>query len=153
VKPPKAVEASSPSTIAWWKNPGVIYFIAAGESPIAIKIGMAAITGNRDLRTTIVRRLSQIQSSNHERIRLLGVIQFTHDTYGEYPTWCAEAKERELHNKFKHLCRFAAYTRGAEWFDSHPELPARIKQIATKPEALHLPISFPSVAENGAECS
>jgi hypothetical protein len=153
VKPPKPVEVSSPSTVAWWKNPAVIYFIAAGERPEAIKIGIAAITGNRDLRATIVRRLSQIQSSNHERIRLLGVIQFTHDTYGEYPTRCAEAKERELHNEFELLCRFPAYTRGAEWFDPSPELLARIEQIATKPEALHLPISFPSVAENGVECS
>ena len=153
MKPPKPVEASSPSTIVWWKNPGVIYFIAAGEPPVAIKIGIAAITGNRDLRATIVRRLSQIQSSNHERIRLLGVIQFTHDTYGECPTWYADAKERELHNEFEHLCRFAVYTRGAEWFNPSSELLVRIEQIATKPEALHLPIFFPSVAKNGAECS
>ena len=153
VKPPKQVEACSPGTVAWWKNPGVIYFIAAGEPPIAIKIGMAAITGNRDLRATIVRRLSQIQSSNHEHIRLLGVIHFTHATYGLYPTRDADAKERELHNEFEHLCRFVAYTRGAEWFNPAPELLARIEQIATKPEALQLPRSFPSVAENEAECS
>lgn len=100
-----------------------------------------------------MRRLSQIQSSNHERIRLLGVIQFTHDTYGECPTWYADAKERELHNEFGHLCRFAVYTRGAEWFNPSSELLVRIEQIATKPEALHLPIFFPSVAKNGAECS
>jgi hypothetical protein len=151
VKPPKPVEAASPSTVAWWKNPGVIYFIAAGEPPVAIKIGMAAITGNRDLKATIVRRLSQIQSSNHERIRLLGVIHFTHDPYGEYPTWHAEVKERELHNEFEHLCRFGAYTRGAEWFNPAPELLARIGQVARRPEDLQLPISFSSV--DRAECS
>jgi len=95
VKPPRPVEGCSESTVAWWKNPGIIYFIAAGEPPVAIKIGMAAITGNRDLKAAVERRLSQIQSSNNERLRLLGVIHFTHDTYGLYPTQCAEAKERE----------------------------------------------------------
>ena len=113
---------------------------------------MAAIT-NRDLGATIVRRLSQIQSSNHERIRLLGVIHFTQDTYGLYPTRAAEVKERELHIEFKRLCRFAPYSRGAEWFNPAPELLARIEQIAMKPEALQLPRLFPSVAENDAECS
>ncbi len=145
MKPPKLVEAASPSTVAWWKNPGVIYFIAAGEPPVAIKIGMAAITGDRDLKAAIVRRLSQIQHSNHERICLLGVICFTHEAHGLYPTRDADAKERELHNEFEHLCRFAKYTRGAEWFNPAPELLARIEQISTKPEALHLPRCFSSV--------
>lgn len=154
MNPPKSVETALPSTVAWWKNPGVIYFIAAGEPPIAIKIGMAAITekNNRNLTNTIVRRLSKIQSSNHERIRLLGVIHFTHETYGPYPTREAEAKERELHNEFKSHCRFAAYTCGAEWFNPVPELLARIEEVATKPEALQLPSYFSSVAENGVEC-
>jgi hypothetical protein len=78
--------------------------------------------------------------------RLLGVIHFTH---GLYPTGDAEAKERQLHTEFKDLCRFAAYTRGAEGFDPAPELLARIEQPATTPEALQLPRSFPSV--NGPE--
>src|SRR5690242_20383951 len=151
MKPPKPVEAASPGTVAWWKNSGVIYFIAAGEPPIAIKIGMAAITGKRDLKATIVRRLSQIQSSNHERICLLGVIHFTQDTYS-HPTRDAEVKERQLHNEFERLCRFAEYTRGAEWFNPTPELLARIEQVATKPEALQLPKYFSSVVENGLGC-
>jgi len=151
VKPPRPVEGCSENTVAWWKNPGIIYFIAAGEPPVAIKIGMAAITGNRDLKAAVERRLSQIQSSNHERLRLLGVIHFTHDTYGLYPTQCAEAKERELHNEFEHLRRFAARERGAEWFNPAPELLARIEEVATKPEALQLPRSFPSV--DTEECS
>ena len=141
MKPPKAVEKSAPSMIAWWKNPGVLYFIAAGDPPVAVKIGMAAITGNRSLRDTVVRRLSQIQSSNHELIRLLGIIHFTE---GDYPTRNADARERELHNEFEHLCRFKAYTRGAEWFSASQELLTRIEQIATKPEALELPVSFSS---------
>jgi hypothetical protein len=142
-----------PSTVAWWKNPGVIYFVAAGKGPSAIKIGMAAITGHLDLTATIVRRLSQIQSSNHERICLLGVIHFTHDNSGEHPTREAEVKERELHEEFEHLCRFAPYTRGAEWFDPSDKLLERIEQIATKPEALQLPRYFSSVAKkNGVEC-
>jgi hypothetical protein len=146
VKTPITAELASPSTVAWWKKPGVIYFIAAGEPPVAIKIGMAAITGDRDLKATISRRLSQIQSSNHELIRLLGVIHFTQ---GEYPTRDAEAKERELHDEFRGHCRFAEYTRGAEWFKAVPELLARIEKVATKPEALQLPITFSSVVMEG----
>src|SRR5437868_601225 len=145
MKPPKSVELCSHSTLAWWKNPGVIYFIAAGEPPAAIKIGMAAITSNRGMDATIVRRLSQIQSSNHERVRLLGVIQFTD---GPYPTRDAEGKERELHTEFGHLRRFAEYSRGAEWFNAAPELLARIEQIATKPEGLQLPEFFNSPCAN-----
>jgi hypothetical protein len=114
---------------------------------------MAAITSKRDLTETIVRRLSQIQSSNHELIRLLGVIHFTHDAYGLYPTRDAETKERELHTEFRYLCQFAEYTRGAEWFKAAPELLARIEQIARKPETLHLPIYFSSLADKAAECS
>lgn len=139
MKPPKSIEVCSSSTLAWWKNSGVIYFIAAGEPPVAIKIGVAAITGNRSMKATIVRRLTQIQSSNHERVRLLGVIQFID---GPHPTRDAEAKERELHTEFSYLRRFAEYTRGAEWFNPAPALLARIEQIATKPEVLQLPQFF-----------
>jgi hypothetical protein len=141
MKPPKAVEKSAPSVVAWWKNPGVIYFVAAGEPPVAVKIGVAAITGSRTLRDTVVRRLSQIQSSNHELIRLLGIIHFKD---GEYPTRDADVRERELHNEFRHLCRFEAYMRGAEWFSASQDLLNRIEQIATKPEALQLPNFFSS---------
>ena len=151
MKPPKPVEACSPKTEAWWKNPGVIYFTAAGEPPVAIKVGMTAITGSRDLKAAVERRLSQIQSFNHERFRLLGIIHFAHDTHGPYPTRGAEAKERELHNEFEHLGRFKPYERGAEWFNPVPELLARIEEVATKPEAMHLPRLSP--AEDTAECS
>lgn len=136
MKPPRPASESSASTVAWWSCPGVVYFLAAGEPPIAIKIGMAAQTGKKDLRSAILRRLSQIQSSNHEPVQLLGVIHFTE---GEHPTRQAEARERELHAEFEHLQRFKPYTRGAEWFAPSPELLARIREIATPPEALNLP--------------
>jgi hypothetical protein len=147
MKPPKAASESSTSTRAWWSCPGVVYFLSVGEPPVAIKIGMAAQTGTNDLRATVVRRLSQTQSSNHERVQLLGVIYITE---GEYPTRQAEAKERELHSEFQHLQRFKSYTRGAEWFTSSPELLARIVEIATQPEKLNLPryVSVPFV-KNG----
>lgn len=147
MKPPIAIERASSSTIAWWRNPGVIYFIVVGQPPVAIKIGVAAITGSRSLRATIVRRLSQIQSSNHELVRLLGVIHFTQ---GEYPTRDADIRERELHNEFTHLCRFKAYMRGAEWFNPSPELLMHIEKNATKPEALDIP-SFVSAASGRNE--
>jgi hypothetical protein len=69
-------------------------------------------------------------------IRLLGVIHFRE---GAYPTRDAEAKERELHNEFQHLCRFKAYSRGAEWFHASQDLLGLIEKSATKPEALKLP--------------
>ncbi len=148
MKPPKpASEASSASTQTWWSCHGVVYFIAAGTPPVAIKIGMAAQTAKSDLRSTIVRRLAQIQSSNHELIQLLGVIHFTQ---GDFPTRDAEARERELHIEFQHLQRFKRYGRGAEWFTSSPALLARIREIATEPEVLGLPRTF-SAAENGQQ--
>lgn len=90
----------------------------------------------------MARRLSQIQSSNHEPVQLLGVIHFTE---GEHPTRQAEARERELHREFAHLQRFKPYTRGAEWFTPSPELLARIREIATPPEELNL-LRFACVA-------
>src|SRR5688572_21858471 len=136
MKPPKAVEDSSPSVVAYWRNPGVIYFVAVGAPPVAVKIGVAGITKNHTLRDIVIRRLSQIQSSNHELIHLLGVLHFTE---GEYPSRDADIKGRELHNEFNHLCRFKAYRRGAEWFDASHQLLAHIEQIASNPEALELP--------------
>ena len=136
MKPPKPASESSASTVAWWSCPGVVYFLAAAEPPVAVKIGVAAQTGKRSLRAVVVRRLSQIQSSNHEPVQLLGVIPFTE---GEYPMRDAEARERELHGEFSQLQRFKSYSRGAEWFTVSPELLARIDQIATPPEELDLP--------------
>jgi hypothetical protein len=139
MKPPKPPSEASENSRAWWRCPGFVYFLAAGHPPKAIKIGVTAITGRHSLKSALTRRISQIQSSNHELIEVLGVIQFTD---GEFPCWDADAKERELHFEFRHLQRFKAYYRGAEWFNPAPDLCARIEAIATTPEALGLPRTF-----------
>lgn len=95
------------------------------------------------MRAVIERRLSQIQSSNHEPVQLLGVILFTE---GEYPMQDAEIRERKLHTEFSHLRRFKEYSRGGEWFTASHELLARIKEIATPPEQLDLPRTVCSLA-------
>jgi hypothetical protein len=143
MNPPKSVDAAAPSTVAWWGRHGIIYFIAAGDPPVAVKIGMTTINGS--LRKTVVRRGSQIQSSNHELLYLLGVIRFTE---GAHPSRDAEVRERELHNEFHRLRRFRADTRGGEWFRPSRELLARIEQIATKPEALELPRLFSTASDD-----
>lgn len=122
----------------------MVYFIAAGTPPVAIKIGMAAQTGENTLRDTIKRRLSAIQTSNHEAIMLLGVIYFES---GDYPTRDAETRERELHLEFAHLQRFKEGTKGAEWFTATPELLARIQELATRPAELGLPETYSEVAD------
>ena len=141
MKPPKAPSECSPSTLAWWKCAGVVYFLGVGNPYIAIKIGVAAQTGTRDLKGTVKRRLDQIQSSNHEPIELIGVVHFEKSAH-EYPMWHADALERELHNQFQHLARFARDTRGSEWFTYSNELLSHIKEISVPPEALGLPRSF-----------
>ena len=147
MKPPKPASEASESTLEWWRSPGVVYFVAAGSPPVAIKIGMAAQTGKNTLQSTINRRLSQIQTSNHELIRLLGVVYFSE---GEYPTRDSEILERELHIEFEHLQRFKKHSRGAEWFTSSPELLEKISSIATLPDELDLPVIFTeSVATEG----
>ena len=134
MSPPKLPAEVSASTLAWRKCPGVVYFLGAGEPKlVAIKIGMAAQTGERDICATLLRRLSQIQSSNHERIRLLGVKYFAKGVF-EYPTWEAEKLEQQLHTEFRHFQRFKPYTRGAEWFEPADELVQRIRQLASPPE-------------------
>jgi hypothetical protein len=148
VKPPKLASLASPSTQAWWRNPGIIYFVAAGNPPVSIKIGMAAQTGKNSLRAIVVRRLSQIQSSNHELIELLGIIHFTQ---GDHPTRDADAMERELHLEFKHLQRFKSYMRGSEWFTPSAELLARIEELSVKPETLGLPNTFSMLLSSGRQ--
>jgi hypothetical protein len=141
MKPPKLPSQSAPSTIAWWSCPGIVYFLAVGEPYIAVKIGVAAQTGTKDLRSTVKRRLDQIQSSNHEPIQLIGIVHFEKHKY-EYPMWEADALERELHNQFQHHARFARDTRGSEWFTPSDKLLLRIKEISVPPEQLNLPRFF-----------
>lgn len=149
MKPPKAPQNCSPSTRAWWSCPGILYFLAVGPEPdVAIKIGVAAQTGASTLRTSLKRRLDQIQSSNHEAIQVLGLIYFEKEEY-EYPMWEADAMERQLHNEFQHLARFSRDTRGSEWFTSAPILLTKIKAISKPPEAFGLPRSFCTPILNG----
>jgi hypothetical protein len=97
-------ESSNPSQLTWWRSPGVIYFIAAGRPPSAIKIGVTT-------RATLLERMKKTQTHNHEPIELLGVIRFND---GDNPTRDAEDQQRLLHLKFAHLLRFKPGTRGAE---------------------------------------
>src|SRR6266571_4182718 len=136
MKPPKET-SDSEHTLKWWRCPGVVYFLGAGEPPRAIKIGMLAQTGQSTLRESVIRRLTKIQTSNHEPIALLGVILFSE---GPYPTRSADARERELHIKFAHLQRFKADTCGAEWFTPAPDLMAFIASETTAPEKLEKPL-------------
>ena len=141
MKPPRSPDNSSPSTRAWWSCAGVVYFLAVGNPFIAIKIGVAAQTGTKDLQTTVKRRLNQIQSSNHEPVQLLGLIHFKKCDH-EYPMWHADAMERELHNKFQPLSRFERDTRGSEWFNVSEDLVTYIKEISVSPESLGIPRLF-----------
>ena len=138
MKPP-AETTASPHTERWWKSPGILYFLGVGQpSRIAIKIGMLAQTGANTLRQAVVRRLSQIQSSNHEAVELLGVIYYREGQY-KYPTREADARERELHIRFESLRRFKPDTRGGEWFTPSDELLRLIAAESTPPEELGLP--------------
>ena len=133
MKPPKDTALASASTREWWSCPGVVYFVAAGSPPIAIKIGMAAQTGKNTLQSTLTRRLSAIQTSNHEIVKLIGVKYFTE---GDFPTRDAEIFERELHIEFESLQRFKKHSRGAEWFNATPELIKRVASISNTPQEL-----------------
>lgn len=114
----------------------MVYFLAVGSPIVAVKIGMLAVTAKTNLKSALVRRLSSIQSSNHELIEVLGVVHFTDSAY---PTRDAEDLERKLHIEFQHLARFRSGSRGAEWFSASPELLHRINSLATPPDVLGLP--------------
>jgi hypothetical protein len=95
----------------WYSRPGVVYFLSAGvgcEICKSIKIGVSTRTG-------LLRRLRSIQSSNHARIRLLGIIP-------EETMKSAEETERDWHNRFGKFGRFQQGTVGHEWFAAMPEL-------------------------------
>ena len=133
VKPPKI--PSDPIMLAWYRLPGLVYFFKAGE---AIKIGVTAVGNGKTLQEAVKRRMTQIQSANHEPIELLGVISFSTKD-GDMPTFLAETCERELHNRFAASLRFKQHTVGAEWFTSSDDLLAYIRHNARTPEAFGLP--------------
>lgn len=143
MRPPKSADLASDSTRQWWACPGVVYFLGVGDPVIAVKIGMLAVTRQLSLESALRRRLSQIQTSNHEPVHVLGVIHFSD---GEYPTRDAEIRERELHLEFEHLARFKSGTKGAEWFHSSEELLAKIQEVSAAPETLGLPRCIATVA-------
>jgi hypothetical protein len=136
MRPTKSAELASKSTRDWWRCPGIVYFLTVGSPAIAVKIGMFAITPKTDLRSAMIRRLSSIQSSNHELVEIYRVIHFSD---GDFPTKAAEDFERQMHNDFRYLARFKPGTRGSEWFTVTQELLARINDVAVPPEALDLP--------------
>lgn len=140
MKPPKET-TSSEHQDRWWSSPGIVYFFAAGNPAQAIKIGVAALTNGGTLKQAVSRRFAQLQTSNHETIELLGVIQFEN---GKYPTRDAEVLERELHLRFSSSQRFKSNTRGAEWFTPTEELFVYIKENAIPPEFLELPFRISS---------
>ncbi len=113
---------------AWERSPGYVYFMAAGNPCVAIKIG---ITKTSQLR----QRLGSIQGSNHEPLTLLGVIPFAE---GKHPMKDAQRKERELHGLFAHLQRFEKGWVGSEWFTPAPDLRSFITEHAEAPETLGL---------------
>jgi len=86
MKPPKET-TDNINQAAWWSCPGILYFFAVGDPVIAIKIGVAACTNNCSLLQAVKRRFTAIQTSNHETVELLGVVQFLD---GKYPTRQAE---------------------------------------------------------------
>jgi len=104
-------------TDPWYGKPGLVYFIGAGDPLKAIKIGVTLATGFKS-------RLRGHQSSNHEPLRVLGVIDFTKP---ELSMLLAEKLERSLHQQFAPHQRFQASWVGSEWFNPHTEILAYIQ--------------------------
>jgi hypothetical protein len=121
----------------WYAKAGLLYFVAAGRPPVAIKIGVTQAT-------TMKTRLKAIQSANHEPVELLGVIRFD---YGEKPLLQAERAERELHTRFADSQRLVDWSVGYEWFTTSQELLDYITAHATPPEQLGLPRSLAQIRE------
>jgi hypothetical protein len=96
----------------WYFKPGYVYFLGAGDPLKAIKIGVTVASGFR-------ARLRGHQSSNHEPLRVLGIVEFTSNGKNMR---LAEALERELHVRFARHQRFQASWVGSEWFNPHQEI-------------------------------
>jgi hypothetical protein len=146
---PGAMEESERPTSEWWyRRPGIVYFFGAGDPPAAIKIGVTTIPKEKnslqeaDWLACVRQRHKQIQSSNHETIKLLGVIRFID---GGQPARLAENRERQLHKQFADLQRFEPHTCGAEWFNPGTKLLAYIREHAHElgdyPGVIGLPLN------------
>jgi hypothetical protein len=120
-KKPGAVGLSSRYSDPWYRRPGVVYFVAAGD--VAIKIGVSTHVG-------FEARMRSIQGANHEHIEVLGKIHFEQSDH-ELPMLAAERCERELHKQFHDFCCAKPGCVGSEWFRAVPEIRAFIeKEIA-----------------------
>jgi hypothetical protein len=140
------VAGERPNADWWYRRAALLYFFAAGEPAVAIKIGVTTIRKEKDKVeasdwvTCIRQRQGQIQSSNHETIRLLGTIRFSD---GASPARDAEMLERELHKKFAELQRFHPHTRGAEWFTPGPPIWQYINENTRRLSGYHGVIGLP----------
>ena len=114
--------------VAYWElQPGFVYFIAAGDPPSAIKIGVSTAT-------TMKGRLKAHQSSNHEPLYVLGLIEFLQE---DKPMAEANRLELELHGRFSAARRFLSGP-GNEWFTPNQDLYEYIQQYSTPPEEFGL---------------
>ena len=120
---------TSESQEEWERSPGFVYFLAARTPPLAIKIGVTK-------QTSLLQRLRAIQGSNHEPLRLLGLIS---TRTSERPMVEAERIEKELHRRFAHLQRFQSGWVGAEWFTSSSDILEFIEEHAEDPETYGMP--------------
>lgn len=110
------------NTKAYFDAPGFLYFISAGarcEACKSVKIGVV-------VRDRLLGRLRAIQSANHTKIRLLGVVE-----YGSMRE--AEIKERELHRQFMGIAHIPHGHAGYEWFSASSDLVGEIQRLVTKP--------------------
>jgi|GEM_PF-1962750 len=108
----------------WERSPGLLYFIAAGNPPKAVKIGVTT-------QATLAQRIRAIQNGNHEVIHVLRLIEFDDM---ERPMIAAEQMERELHRRFAHLRRFEPGWVGSEWFSVDDSLLAHIMSNGIDPK-------------------
>jgi len=112
----------------WYSKPGYVYFIGAGNPLVAIKIGVTIATG-------FTSRLRNHQSSNHEPLRVLGVIDFTKPGLNMRE---ADKLEQSLHKRFAVHQRFQAFWVGCEWFNPHEEILAYINEHCVPCSSLSL---------------
>ena len=103
----------------WELSPGYVYFIAAGDPLLAIKIGITKKDKLKD-------RIRKLQSSNHEFLRFLGVVPFLDS---KRPMKDAQAHEKELHKKFEEFRRREGA--GSEWFTADTEILDYIEKNAS----------------------
>jgi hypothetical protein len=100
----------------FYTSQGFVYFVSAGshcDICKSVKIGVST-------RKQLLSRLRSIQSANHTRIRLLGVIPIS--TMLE-----AERVERDLHSRFDEWARVPHGSLGYEWFSASPEVMDYVK--------------------------